>query len=59
MKPVSIGSMIQQLMLTDRLSSADRDFIGIAAKLSDNGRDTSALDDSQVERVNSIWQEVK
>lgn len=54
MKTLSIGQMIQKLQVT-KLTEVERDFVRIFAEQSEGGKDTSKLNDKQVELVNSLY----
>lgn len=56
MKPVSIGSMIQQL-LSASLTVAQREFVMSAAESSDYGATTSKLSNADVDRIDCLYRE--
>jgi hypothetical protein len=57
MKPITIGSMIQQL-LSASLTKPQRDFVLSSAESSDYGATTSKLSDADVERIDALYSEV-
>lgn len=54
MKQLSIGQMIQKLQDT-KLTDVERDFVRIFAEQSEGGKDTSKLNDKQVEMVAALY----
>ncbi len=57
MKSLSIGQMIAMLLAAPGLKSHERDFVLVAYEKSGAGKNTSLLNDKEVERVHSIFLE--